>query len=256
MTPHEKAVAAINTRLERLQANLRDAKVESAQRFLFQSIVVTIGIAEALNDFLRAIGAYAQRRHGAVKEANEALGAQHAELLGSGKELLERLKADPSDRTLRKEIDRVQQEMATIQKTLRRGANALQRELAPSLAMIDEIAVTVRRLSEADQADALKRVLTTVVEQVRDFYDAQPGVSARDFFDALAWQSSATSEIDQASDFYDAFARAGYQVVLALELMAAILAENPPRTAEAAAQRANEAVAARIKDVTARLTAP
>ena len=66
MTPHEKAVNAINARLERLQANLREAKVETAQGFLFQSIVVTIAIAEALNDYIKQVGEYARRRHGEV----------------------------------------------------------------------------------------------------------------------------------------------------------------------------------------------
>ena len=62
-------------------------------------------------------------------------------------------------------------------------------------------------------------------------------------------------EIDQAAGFDDAYARAGYQMVLALELMALGVTENPPRTAEEATQRATESAAARIKAVTARFTA-
>lgn len=258
MTPHEKAVNAINTRLERLQANLREAKVESAQRFLFQSIVVLIAVAEALNDYIKRVGEYAKRRHGEVKHTNEALDAQHAEWLKSGKELLEKLKANPTDRAIRKEIERAQESMAAIQKTMRRGANALQRDLAPSLATIDEMAVSVRRLSEADQSDALKRLLRSVVEQVKELYAAQPALPAlpaKDAIDAVAWEKSAVAEIDQAADFYDGYARAGYQVILAIEWMAMAVSENPPRAAEDATQRANEAVAARLKETAARLTA-
>lgn len=255
MTPHQKAVNAINTRLERLQANLADARVETAQRFLFQSLVVTVGMGEALNDYITMVGQHAQRRHGIVKQANETLGAQHADLLKSGRELLEKLKANPTDRAIRKEIERAQQRMAAVQKSVRRGANALQRELAPSLAMIDQMAASVRRFSEADESDALKRLLKTIVGQVSELYAAQRTLPAKDVIDPVAWEKSAVSEIDQAADFYDAYARAGYQATLALELMTMALSENPPRTAEEATRRANEAAAVRVKEITARFTA-
>ncbi len=255
MTPHEKAVNAINARLERLQANLREAKVETAQGFLFQSIVVTIAIAEALNDYIKQVGEYARRRHGEVKQTNEALAAQHAEMLSAGKELLEKLKADPTDRAIRKEIERAQQNMANVQKTLRRGANTLQRDLAPSLAMIDEMAVSIRRFSEADDGDALKRVLKTVIGQVRELYASQPNLPAKDVIDVPGWEKSLVAELEQSADFYDAYARTGYQTILAIELMSLAVSENPPHTTQEASQRGTDAVAQRVKDTTARLTA-
>src|SRR5689334_18078554 len=201
MTPHEKAINAINARLERLQANLRDAKMETVQRFLFQSLVVTIGVVEALNDYIKMVGEYARLRHGELKQTNEALAARHTDLLNYGKELLEKLKGNPTDRTIRKDIERAQQDMAAVQKNLRRGANALQRDLGPSLATIDQMAESVRRLAEADQSDALKRVMKAVIAQVRDLYAAQPGLPAKDIIDAGAWERSAGVEIDQAAGF-------------------------------------------------------
>ena len=255
MTPHEKAVTALNARLERLQANLREANAESAQRFLFQSLVVTLGVAEALNDYIKGVGQYARRRHGELKETNEALAAQHAGLLESGRDLLEKLKASPADRGLRREIERAQQAMAAIQKNLRRGANALQRDLAPSLALIDQMAESVRRLGEAEQSDALKRLLKTIVGRVRELYAAQPALPAKELVDAAAWEKAAIADIEQAAGFHDAYARAGYQATLALEWMIMAVSENPPRTAEEATQRANEAVSLRLKEITGRLTA-
>jgi hypothetical protein len=255
MTPHEKAVNAANARLERLQANLSAAKAESARQFLVQSLVVTVGVAEALNDYAEMVGAYAERRHANVKQANEPLGGQHADLLRSGKELLEKLKANPTDRSIHKEIELVQQKMAGLQKTLRRAANALQRELAPGLAMIDQMAVSVRRLVEADQSDALKRVLKTIVGQVRELYATQPELPAKDVIEAAAWEASILAEIEQAAGFYDAYARSGYQATLALELTTMAVSEAPPRTAEEATQRANEAAAARLKEITTRIAA-
>lgn len=255
MTPHEKAVNAINQRLERLQANLRETKEESVQRFLFQSLVVTIAAAEALNGYIKSVGAYAQRRHGELKQTNETLAAQHAELLKSGQEWLEKLKANPTDRAVRKEIERAQQDMTAIQKNLRRGANALQRELAPSLAMIDSMAESVRRLAVADDTDALKRLIKTVVEQVRDLYAAQSDPLLKDVVDAEGWRKSVGAEIDQAAGIHDAYARTAHQVVLALELMALVLSGDPRPAAEETVPRANESAAARIKEITARLTA-
>lgn len=252
MTPHEKAVQALNARLERLQANLRDATVESARRFLVQSIVVTLGVGEALNDYGKAVGQYAQRRHAALKQTNDTLAAQHAELLKSGQQLLEQFKATPTDKALRKELDATQQKMEAIQKTLRRAANTLQRDLAPSLAMLDELAASVRKFSEADQIDALKRGLKTLVSHARELYAAHSELPPESRIDAAAWEKSIANEIEQAVDFYDAFARAGYQTLLALELMTMAMAENPPQTAEEATARANESVAARIKEITAR----
>jgi hypothetical protein len=255
MTPHEKAVNAINARLERLQANLAEAKSEATQRFLVQAVVVSLATAEALNDYIRAVGSHAQRRHAEVKQAHASLEAQHAELLASGKDLLEKLKASPADEALRKQIDSLQQSMAAVQKSMRRGANALQRELAPGVAMIDDMAVTVRRFSEADQPEALKRVLNTAVTQVARFYATHDALPAKDVVDAARWERSALSEIDAATDFYDRYARTGYQITLALELLALALSETPPQNAPDATDRANDAAGRRIKAVTARFTA-
>lgn len=252
MTPHEKAANALNARLERLQANLRDAHVESARRFLVQSIVVVLGIGEALNDYGRAVARYAQRRHAILKQTNEALAAQHEELLSSGKERLERFKAAPTDKALRKELEATQQKMASIQKTLRRAANTLQRDLAPGLAVLDELAVSVRKFGEAEQAESLQRVLQTVIGLARKLYAAQPDLPGKNLIDATAWEKSALGELDQAVDFYDAYARTGHQLLVAIELMAIALSETPPQTAEETAQRANDGVAARVKAITAR----
>lgn len=254
MTPIEKAENALNSRIGRLQANLREAKSEAAQRWLFQSIVICIGIGEALTDYVKMIGQYAQGRHGELKQAQATLTAQHDDLLKSGKELLERLKADPTDRALRKEIELVQRNMAAIQKTLRRGANSLQRDTAPSMAMIDPLAMSVRRLCEADEPDALKRVIEMVVGHVGELYRAQPTLEQKDIIDTASWEKSAVSAIDQAADFREAFAQAGYQAILALDLMKMAVSDTPPRSAEEAINRASESVAERLKHITARFT--
>ncbi|HVS51650.1 MAG TPA: hypothetical protein VHD62_04785 [Opitutaceae bacterium] len=256
MTPAEKAVAAINARIERLQGTLRESKSEAAQRFLSESILVTIEIGEALTDYIKAVGAHAQRRHGALKDTHAALTAQHAEALQSGQALLERLKADPSDRALRKEIEATHQSMAAIQKNLRRGTNVLQRELAPSLASIDRIATSVRRFSEAESSDALLRALKTMTDLVREFYVAQRTLPLAETIDAAAWEKSARADIDQATELYDAYARAGYQAMLALETMTLAVAEAAPRTRDETNLRAKEAVAVRVKRVAARFAPP
>jgi hypothetical protein len=232
MTPHEKAVAALNRRLERLQANLGTAESDTARRFLFQSIVVTLGIADALNDYIKRVGEYAKRRHSEIKQANETLAARHAALLQGGKELLEKLKANPTDRVLRKEIERAQNDMEGIQKSLRRGANSLQRDVAPSVAMIDQLAESVRRLCEAEENEALKRTVKAIVEQVKELYADQPDLPAKGVIQAEAWTEVAVTEIEQAAGFHDAYARAGYQATLALELVALAVVEVPPATTE------------------------
>ena len=255
MTPHEKAVNAINLRLERLRAKLGEAKEESAQRFLFQAIIATIGVAEALSEYIKAVGNFARRRHGEVKAQSDAIGAQHADLLKSGQELLEKLKANPADRAIRKEIEQTEQQMAVAQKSVRRTANALQRELGPSVAVIDEMALNIKRFSEADQTEVLKRVLKALVAQTRGLYSAQLGASATEVIDGAAWEKAAAAEIDQAGGIDDAYARTGYQAILALEMMMMAVSESPPGTALEAIQRANESVAARLKELMARFTA-
>lgn len=255
MTPTEKAEAALNSRLERLQVNLRAAGAEEARRFLAQSMVVCIGLGEAMTDYVKMIGVYAQERYGEIKETNAALTAQHADLLKAGTELLQRLRANPGDGALRKEIERTQQSMESIQKTLRRGANALQRDLAPSMGMVDKIAAGVRRFAEADQPDALKRAIGTLVELARELYLSHPAVPAPDIIDAKSWEKSAAIEIDAAGDFYEAFALTGYQALRALAVMTMAVSRTPPQTVEEATGRANESVAERLKAITVRFGA-
>ncbi|MEO7414061.1 MAG: hypothetical protein ABIZ81_11975 [Opitutaceae bacterium] len=252
MTSIEKAETALNRRLERLQANLRETTSETTRRFLTQSLVVCVGLGEALTDYLKMIGQYAQGRYGKLKQAHDSLTAEHADLLESGNELLARLKADPNDRLIRQDIERAQQAMAGIQKTLRRGADSLQRDLAPSMGIAEKLAVSVRRFGEADQLDALKRVIAMIVEHVRELYLAQPGLPAKGVIDAPAWEKSAVAEIQQASDFYEAYAMAGYQALRAIDVMTLAVSPTPPLTAEEANLRANESVAARVKAITAR----
>ncbi|PTY01235.1 hypothetical protein DB354_00340 [Opitutus sp. ER46] len=252
MTPHEKAVNAINARLERLQANLVEAKDENTQRMLFEAILVTIALAEGLNDYIAKVGAYAQRRHATVKEAHTALIAQHNTLLESGRALLEQYKANPADSSLRKEIDLAQQRMESIQTTVRRGANALQRELAPGIGLIDPLAGELRRFAEADQPETLKRLIPDVIEHVRELYSAHP-LPAKGLIDAADWAKVVAAEFAQVTEFYDLYARAGYQIILAFELLALALADEPPQSAEETTRRANEALVARLKSTSARL---
>jgi hypothetical protein len=254
MTPIEKAENALNARIERLQAKLREAKSEPAQRVLFQALVVCIGTGEALTAYVKMIGQFAQARHGELKQAHDTLTVQHADLLKSGNELLARLKASPGDRGLLKEIEAAQRSMEGIQKSLRRGANALQREVAPSMAMIDKLALTVRRLGDADEIDALKRSVREFIGHAGELYRAQPTLPAKDVIDAAAWEKVAVSELDQAGDSHEAYARAGYQAMLALDLMTMAVSPTPPRTAEEATTRAGESIAARLKEITARFT--
>jgi hypothetical protein len=254
MTPIEKAENALNSRIERIQKNLLAADSDTARHFLVKSLLVSIGLGEALTDYVRMIGEYARGRHGGLKQAHDSLTAQHADLLKSGQELLARLKANPADRTLLKEIEAVQRNMEAIQKNLRRGANALQREVAPSMAMIDKLAESVRRLAEADQIDTLKRVIKGLLEHVRELYLSQPTLESKEIIDPAAWEKSAVSEIDQATDSHEAYAQAGYQALLALDVMTMAVSATPPRHAEEATSRANESVAARLKAIAARFS--
>jgi hypothetical protein len=253
MNPTEKAEVALNTRLDRLQVNLRETSSDTARRFLFQSLVVCVGLGEALTDYVKTIGGYAQARYGQLKKTHTALTDEHASLLASGTEMLERLKASPNDRGILQEIERAQRDMAAIQKTLRRGADSLQRDLAPSMAMVDELALVVRRFGEASERPELKRVLETVVEHVHELYRTQPGLPSKHLIDTAAWGKSAVTEMEQATDFYEAYAGAGYQVVRAIEVMAMAVSETPPTAADEISTRANAAVATRLKAIAERL---
>lgn len=255
MTAIEKAENALNARIARIQANLLETKADQTRQFLFQSLVACIGIGEGLTQYVKAIGDFARERHAVIKEAHAERTAEHAQLLQKGTELLERFKATPTDKALRKELERTQAAMAAIQKTLRKGTNALQRELAPSLAMLDEIALTLRRLGEADQKDPLKRAVKRIIEQADELYRAQPTLTAKRIVDAEAWSKSAAAEIDRATDYYEAYAHAGTQAMLALAVMAMAVSAAPPATAEDATRRASEAITARIREITGRFTA-
>jgi hypothetical protein len=98
----------------------------------------------------------------------------------------------------------------------------------------------------------LKRVIEMGVEHVRELYLTQPGLPSKDLIDAAAWGKSAVSEIEQATDFYEAYATAGYQAVRALEVMTMAVSPTPPVSAEEITQRANEAVATRLTAIAAR----
>lgn len=255
MTPTEKAEAALNLRIERLQVNLRATTSESSRRFLAQSLVTCIGLGEAMTDYVKTIGQYAQGRYDEIKQAHATLTARHAELLETGREMLERLKANPHDRVLRQEIERAQQAMESVQKTLRRGANTLQRDLAPSMGLVDKIAASVRRFAEADQPDQLQRAIGTIVGHVRDLYRSHPGLPAKDIIDAEAWEKSAANEIAHATDFFEAYALTGYQALRALAVVTLAVSPTPPLTADEANRGANESVAARLKEITVRFSA-
>jgi hypothetical protein len=89
---------------------------------------------------------------------------------------------------------------------------------------------------------------------VRDLYADQPDLPARDIVDAAAWEASALAGVEEAAGFDDAYARASYQAILALELMTLAVSEHPPRTTEEATTRGMQQVATRLQDVTARFT--
>lgn len=253
MNATEKAEVALNSRLDRLQANLRETSSDTARQFLFQSLVICVGLGEALTDYVKQISEFAQTRYSQLKQTQTTLTAEHAALLTSGNELLERLKTNPGDLGILQKIEGAKRDMAAIQKTLRRGADSLQRDLAPSMAMVEELAVTVRRFGEAGERDELKRVLETVVEHVGELYRKQPDLPAKNLIDTAAWGKSAVSEMEQTSDFYEAYANAGYQLVRAIEVMTLAVSQTPPATADEISARANAAVATRLKTIAERL---
>jgi hypothetical protein len=145
--------------------------------------------------------------------------------------------------------------MAAIQKNLRRGADSLQRDLAPSMARVDELALCARRFGEAGEREELKRVLKAVVEQVRELYRTQPDLPSKNMIDTESWGKSAVAEFEPTTDFYEAYASAGYQVVRAIEVMTLAVSQTPPTSAEEISARANAAVATRLKAIAERLGA-
>lgn len=255
MTPLEKAETALNSRIERLQTNLNNSTSEAARAFLLQSLVVCVGLGEALAGYVKAVQAYANIRYSEIKEMQAKLTAEHAALLTSGNDLLERLRANPTDRDVLKQIEQAKKDMAAIQKTLRRGADSLQRELAPSMGIMDKLALSIRRFAEADGIDALKRTGKTVFEHVRELYSEQPRLDSRTIIDQAALERAALAEIDQGTDLYDSFARTGYHTMLAIDLMTLAVSETPPRTMDEACERAREASNTRVNTIAARLSA-
>jgi len=254
MTSIEKAENALQKRIEQLKTELRDSAVETTRQFLVQSIVVSVGFKEALSAYVTAIGDYAKRRYDSIKETNTALIEQHAGLMKSGNELLDQLKANPKDGFLLKKIEAAQQEMAAIQNELRRGANALQRDLTPSMGAVDKVGASVKRFAEADQRDALKRAVAALVENVRELYLTHPGLHSRGIIDVSSWAKSVSSEVTQSTDFFEAYARTGFQAISALDVLIMAVSQNPPLRADEAIARASESVSARLKAIGARFS--
>jgi hypothetical protein len=120
--------------------------------------------------------------------------------------------------------------------------------------MIDELALTVRRFGEADQIDTVKRTTKMFLGHVHELYRTQPTLPAKDIIDAAAWEISALTEIDQATAFHEAYARAGFQAILAIEVMSMAVSPTPPGSAEEATARANRSASARLKQIATRLT--
>ncbi len=255
MTPMEKAEGALNQRIEQLQARLQEAKSEEARRFFVQSILVCLGLGECITDYGHAITQYAKARHAELKAAQLKFSAQHDELMKSGNEMLERLKANPTDRALRKEIETAQRHMATVQKSLRRGVDAFQREMSPSIGLMDKIAASLRRLGEAEDKEALKRATRSMLAHVQELYRGHPALPSSGAIDPAVWEVSAQTEIDEASDFYDAFSRAGFQAMLALQIMTLAIAPTA-HTNEEVVSHAHAAVTQRLKTIAERFSAP
>jgi hypothetical protein len=100
----------------------------------------------------------------------------------------------------------------------------------------------------------MQRVIKQLIGHARELYLAHPTLPDKDLINAEAWETTAVSEIDQATDFYEAYARAGYQAMLALDVMTMAVSPAPPQTAQEAIQRAGASVVARVKAITARFT--
>ena len=252
----EKAERALNGRIEQLQTGLEQATSEATRRHQLHAMVVCVGLGEAITDYVRSIEQYAKSRYTELKEEQTALTAEHAHQLKSGKELLERLKTDPTDRTLRKEIEAAQRSMELIQKALRKKADALQREVSPAIRLIDELADSLRRLCDAEEKSDLKRALKLIIAHVQELYQAHPSLPSEGIINPTAWEEAAAASLNDASDFYDAHARAGFQALVAVEVMPMAVSQSPPGTAEEATQRANEAVTARVRRITERFSRP
>ena len=123
------------------------------------------------------------------------------------------------------------------------------------MGIMDKLALSIRRFAEADGLDALNRTGKTIFEHVRELYAEQPRLESRTIIDETSLEQSALTEISQGTDFYDSFARTGYHVMLAIDLMTLAISETPPRTMEEARSRAQETSNARVNTIAARLSA-
>lgn len=253
MTPIEKAENALNSRIQYFQSKLAEQNSEATRRTLVQALVVYVGIGEAIADYVRTLNQFATSRFATLKQEQAKLTAEHAELLSSGETLLTQLKADPTDRAVRKEIERAQQKMEAVQKTLRRSADALQREISPGVRLLDEMAATLRYLAEAEDALSLKRATKKLTLHAQELFRHAPQ-APHGLIDAATWEASAVEAIDQSQDFYEAHARAGTQAVLALALMSISLSAGAESVPESVLTLANGAVTKRLTEIAARLS--
>jgi hypothetical protein len=253
MTSIERAERALNLKIEQMQARIQGASGDKPRPDLVQGLLIWAGLGDAITEYVAAISNYAKGRHAELKAKQVTLVAEHDGLLKIGQEQLERLKAHPADPAIRKEIKQTQRSMEAIQKTLRRGAASLQNEVNPSVRIFDTIADHVRRLCESEDKAEIKRWTKAIVQQPEALYRAHPALPSKGVIDTASWEKSASIAIDEASDFQEAQSRAGFQAMIALEVMIMALSPTPPESTEEATTRANAAAAARTKKLMARL---
>jgi len=253
MTPIEKAERALNLKIEQMQTRIQAAGSDKPRPDLVQGLIIWVSLGETITEYVAAISSYAKLRHAELKEKQLNLVAEHESLLKSGQKQLERLKLDPSNREIQKEIKQTQRSMETVQKTLRRGAASLQNEVNPSIRIFDTLADHVRRLCESEDKTEIKRWTKAIVQQPEELYRTHPTLPTKGIIDTPTWEKSASNAIDESTDFLEAQARAGFQAMLALEIMIMALSPTPPETTEAATERANAAVASRTKKLMTRL---
>ncbi len=253
MSPIEKAEQALNAQIEQVQARLKAASLTQPRPDLVQGVLVWAGLGETITQYVASIGEYARKRHGELKQIQLSLTVQHDELLKSGNEMLVRLKDDPSDRVVQKAIGEAQRAMETIQKTLRRGAATLQKEVNPCIRSIDTVAENIYRLCESKDRDRMKRWTKAIVREPEELYRAHPALPAKAMIDTASWERSAAIAIDEAPTFFEAQARAAFQAMIALEIMILGISMEPPRSPGEATERANAGVSLRLKKIMQRL---
>lgn len=251
----EQAEKALNARIQDFQTKLQAADAGPLRDSLVQAIVVYAGIGEAISAYVQSINQYATARFGELKTAQGTLTTEHAELLKSGHALLEELKLRPTDRALRKEIERTQRKMETLQKTLRRGADALQREISPGVRSLDELAAALRQLAEAEDTAKLRRAVHSMLAVARDRYHSGDHPPGNGVSPVAAWERGAVEAVENATNFYAAHARAGTHAILVTELLSAAMRVTPPETLDAGLQEAHAAVARRLAAVAERFRA-